>query len=126
MSETLLSKTETRNKLIKLMQDWGTANTDSFPCESVADCLIENGVIVPPVKVGQTVYSFCETFNTVLGYFVENLIISYFEDNISCYTYEANCVSDEFIDSIDFDFDDIGKTVFLTKEEAEKALNNKN
>lgn len=25
--------------------------------ENIADCLIENGVIIPPVKLGQTAYS---------------------------------------------------------------------
>ena len=39
-----------RDRLIELMQDRGNANTDSFPFESVADYLLENGVIVPPCE----------------------------------------------------------------------------
>lgn len=48
-----------RERLIELMRqafnvsddNYGTPNT-----EQVVDYLLENGVIVPPVKVGQTVY----------------------------------------------------------------------
>ena len=45
-----------RDRLIELMQEWGNKNTDSFPFEQVADYLLENGVIVPPCKVGDKVY----------------------------------------------------------------------
>lgn len=78
-----------------------------------------------PFLVGKTVYQFCETFWVVLPYFVENLNIAYLNENENVYTYEANCVDDEnqeLLDSIDFEPDDIGKTVFLTKEDAEKSL----
>ena len=78
-----------------------------------------------PCKVGDTVYSFCDTFGVVLPYFVETLNISYYEKNLNYYSYEANCTNveeNELLDSIDFDIEDIGKTVFLTKEETEKAL----
>ena len=78
-----------------------------------------------PCKVGDTVYSFCDTFGVVLPYFVETLNISYYEKNLNYYTYEANCTNveeNELLDSIDFDVEDIGKTVFLTKEEAERIL----
>ena len=44
-----------RERLIELLKNWGTENTDSFPFESVADHLLESGV-VPPCKVGDKVY----------------------------------------------------------------------
>lgn len=78
-----------------------------------------------PCKVGDTVYSFCDTFGVVLPYFVETLNISYYKKNLNYYTYEANCTNveeNELLDSIDFDVEDIGESVFLTKEEAEQAL----
>lgn len=96
--------------------------------EKVADHLLANGVIVPPCKackVGDMVYAFCEDFGVVLPYFVENLNIGFMDKNRNYWTYEANChaeETDELLDEIDFDLDDIGKTVFLTKEQAEKAL----
>lgn len=78
-----------------------------------------------PCKVGDTVYYFCTTFGTVLPYFVETLNITYYDKNKVCYQYEANCYNNEeneIIDGIDFEPDDIGKIVFLTKEQAEQRL----
>lgn len=85
---------------------------------------IPNSGELAPFLVGKTVYYFCETFGGTLPYFVENLNIAYLNENENVYTYVANCVDNEkqeFLDSIDFDPDDIGKTVFLTKEDAEKS-----
>lgn len=92
--------------------------------EFVADYLLENGVIVPPCKVGDTVYSYCKEFGTVLAYFVEQITILYDTDNKrGLWVYEANCVeTGDLIDCIDFYSEDIGKTVFLTRREAEKAM----
>ena len=78
-----------------------------------------------PCKVGDTVHYFSGDFGTILPYFVENLNIAYLgEKGENCvYTFEANCNHEnELLDSIDFEPDDIGKAVFLTREEAEKAL----
>lgn len=97
-------------------------------CDAIsreADYLLDHRVIVPPCKVGDTVYSYCETFGVILPYFVEAVIIRYCDKNEIDYQYEANChnsEADELLDDIDFEIDDIGKTVFLTLEEAEKAL----
>ena len=82
-------------------------------------------VIDLPCKVGDTVYYFSQDYDTILPYFVENLNIAYLgeKDENYVYTFEANCTREnELLDSIDFEPDDIGKTIFLTKEEAEKAL----
>lgn len=66
-----------------------------------ADYLLENGVIVPLVKVGDTVYQ-TDTAGRIYASTVKNII------------YDTS--------SITFDERAIGTTVFLTKEEAEKAL----
>ena len=71
------------------------------------------------------VYVFCEELGGVFPYFVENLNIGFMDKDKNYWTYEANChdeETDEFLDEIDFDLDDIGKTVFLSREDAEKAL----
>lgn len=83
-----------------------------------------NQIIVPPCKVGDTVYSYCKEFGTVLAYFVEQITILYDTDNKrGLWVYEANCVeTGDLIDCIDFYSEDIGKTVFLTRREAEKAM----
>ena len=90
-----------------------------------ADALLAEGVIVPPVWVGQMVYHYCHELGGVFPYFVENINIGFFDKGKNYWTFEANChdeETDEFLDEIDFDFDDIGNTVFLTREEAEKAM----
>ena len=59
-----------------------------------------------------------EDFGTVLPYTID--LISFVGKGCG---YSANYNHNgELIDGIDFEDDDIGKTVFLTREEAEKAL----
>lgn len=95
-----------------------------FEKKILADYLIKKGVIVPPCKVGDTVYSYSKEFGTVLAYFVEQITILYDTNNKrGLWVYEANCVeTGDLIDSVDFYSEDIGKTVFLSRKEAEKAL----
>ena len=75
--------------------------------EAVADYLLENGVIVLPCKVGDTVY---ETD----GIRIYELIILDISLHENKPYYET--------ESLDFDDDAIGKSIFLTRKEAEKAL----
>ena len=89
-------------------------------CQKFKD---KSKIIELPCKVGDTVYSYCECFGVILSYFVATLTIGYFDKKENYYTFEANCTKNlELLDCIDFDVDDIDKTVFLTREEAEKAL----
>ena len=74
----------------------------------IADELLANGVIVPPCKVGDVVYSIHN--GKVFGGKV--IVIYIFESHL------AFAVSGGGY----FREDDFGKTVFLTKEEAEQAL----
>lgn len=114
-----------RDRLVELLQSVPAEHDGCRGVGRIADHLIANGVIVSPCKVGDTVYSFCEVFGAVLPYFVETLNIAYYDKNKIVCQYEANCTNveeNELLDSIDFEFDDIGKTVFLTREEAEAAL----
>lgn len=67
----------------------------------IAEYLLENGVIVLPCKVGDTVYQ-TDTAGQIYASTVKNII------------YDTS--------SIAFDERAIGTTVFLTKEQAEKAL----
>lgn len=110
-----------------------TALLDNAPADpagnrnvrTLAEHLLANGVIVPPCKVGDTVYAFSGDFGVVLPYFVENLRIGFMDKNRNYWCYEANChaeETDELLDALDFDLDDFGKTVFLSSEEAERAL----
>ena len=77
-----------------------------------ADYLLANGVIVPPCKVGDTVY-FLDAICGTDGYCI---------NNCCC----IDCIHAELqVFEIDFDlsmYKEIGNTVFLTKEEAEAKL----
>ena len=87
------------------------------PNEAVADYLLDNGVIVPPCKVGDTVY----------------VISRYYTGTWEIYSCTVECItkykSNSFINAVfsrDINFGlnivEFGKTVFLTPEETEKAL----
>lgn len=87
---------------------------------------LENA-IVPPVKPGDTVYAYCEYFG-ILQYLVGNFHIGYMgkEENYLHWEATAHAAeTDELLDDMDFDLEDIGKYVFLTREEAEQALEEK-
>ena len=101
--------------------------------EMVADFLLENGVVVPPVKMGDIVYIDNAPHN-VVHITIEEDGISYCA-KYDCDEYEC-CKECPFAKEIsfgevimcegneyhEFTASDIGKTVFLTREEAEKAL----
>jgi hypothetical protein len=95
--------------------------------EALADHLLANGVIVPPCKVGDTVYTMPPCWREkdgVSAYQITNLMISCSKKGIWTKKYRAMWfVNGKTVDAqMNFCIDDIGKTVFLTKEEAEKAL----
>ena len=101
-------------ELIGAFPVWGKTLKDQWFPEAVerfADHLLANGVIVPPCKVGDTVYvlvNWCDFINC------------HFDGCAGC----SNC-NDKGIVERKFNYShlaQIGKTVFLTKEEAEKAL----
>lgn len=112
-----------RKRLIELLkQNCHCKDEDCSNCSSngicfthrEADYLLENDVIVPPVKVHDMVYIVDENSNEFTG--IDKCHVSKLEWNgvfwaiftdKDCYGYSE---------------DYIGRTVFLTKEDAEKAL----
>lgn len=113
-----------RDRLIELISDMENEllrayqyTTDEYIIASIADHLIENGAILPPCKVGDTLYDISEFVNgcsypEIYEYTCEYITI--FKDKDGETVFE--------IDAINFHFNDFGKTVFLTREDAEKAL----
>lgn len=91
-----------RDRLIELISDKENKlySTNEYRIACLADHLIENGVILPPCKVGDTVYQ-TDTERV-------------YASNVKAIVYDT--------DNIAFDERAIGKTVFLTREDAEKAL----
>ena len=110
-----------RERLIELLVNSNTH--DSYECklctkkdvsctrcsgEKLADYLLANGVIVPPCKVGDEIY-YLFPQQGIQRAFVRRIQIGKYGVAI-CTKYGATLISE------------IGKTVFLTREEAEKAL----
>lgn len=86
-------------------------------------------LVVLPCKVGDTVYHFCDEFGCILPYFVETFNVGFLDKDRNYWRWEANShaeETDELLDELDFDLDDIGKTVFLTREEAQRTLEGAN
>lgn len=100
-----------RDRLIELLRKSGASFENALP-EEIADYLLANGVIVPPCKVGDTVYF----LDAICGR------DDYCINNCCC----IECTHGELkVYEIDFDlsmYKEIGKTVFLTKEKAEEKL----
>lgn len=98
-----------REKLIELLRDWEADIADTT-FDRIADHLLANGVIVLPCKVGDTVWDISK------GRVIE-LKIMHIE------VYENGIVLQYGRDECEvFPTRFIGKTVFLTREEAEAAL----
>lgn len=102
-----------RERLIDLIREakkhTKNANSDLERNMIFADYLLEHGVIVPPCKVGDRVYRPSDCLGVV-----QFVIISF---NI----YESEMFFMDDSENIIY-LSDIGKTVFLTREEAEQAL----
>ena len=135
-----------RDRLIELLQkkydhfcDQCGVNKDSHYTENLADYLIDNGVIVPPCKVGDVVYVIDDVFyldsykpyiyhytKEVLEFMVRSISVScnskgFWTKKIRICQVKNGKTTDH---QHNINFDDIGKTVFLTREEAEEALVN--
>ena len=103
-----------RERLIELLEDtlheW-ESDVSVQTLTEIAEHLIENGVIVPPCKVGDICWFIRN--NKIIKTTVEKIVLKekgrlYLK--LSCNSlYETSCRS-------------IGKTVFFTYEEAEQAL----
>lgn len=122
-------------KLIELLKPYMNkflCENESGSCEFVkceecrgrelAEKLIENGVLLPPVRVGDTVYYIVGGYykspdNCKVSEPCKVVEISY---KIGAkYRQLAGFITDK---GTRYSFDGIGKTVFLTREEAEAAL----
>ena len=99
-----------RDRLIELMQERGNKNTDSFPFERVADYLLANGVIVPPCKIGTTIYMIVGKRAKVTRATGTRKYFKFIKTTRLTY-YNLERVLKDF-----------GKTVFLSREDAERAL----
>lgn len=102
-----------REKLIELLKEI-YPKTRYIPMEEcrekTADYLLQNGVVVLPCKVGQPLYRIYDNYFIVDDFKIDKIMIA--KDHITVFDDSGNMYDSEFI----------GEIVFLTSEEAEKAL----
>ena len=109
-----------KERLIEILEN----AEDCLDYETMADYLLDNGVIVPPCKVGDVVYVRNREGKPQKMKF-DNVDLrctctreDYCGLGTRCMDKESNICQYRFKN----DFSDFGKIVFLTREEAEKAL----
>lgn len=96
-----------RDRLIELLQEYTDDNNGGGSNHGLADRLLANGVIVPPCKVGDVVYEVNSDTPFDEDLRVMETKIERFFVGTSLDIHSMDC---------------LGKTVFLTKEEAEANL----
>ena len=126
-----------RERLIELISS--KCQGEKRLIDGIADHLLANGVILPPCKVGDVVYYL--SYNTEACQECEYLSVGWFAGDSFCtedyslypdFSYEPDSIcSKHFIEIIEIipnedwivlNRQEFGKTVFLTREEAEKKL----
>ena len=103
-----------KDKLIDLIQKSVNGCARHW-AEIIADYLLKNGVILPPVKVGDVVYIIADD---EICSWIDEYKVKYFY--YSDYIHRIYCECGTM--GKNFRIKDIGKTVFLTEAEAERAL----
>ncbi len=116
-----------RDRLIELLQGAKDKyiNLLDFEKNLIAKHLLENGVIVPPCNVGDVVYVVSRYYSgdwEIYQCEIESITIYKNNTFISCVAKDIRFGKINFALNVA----DISKTVFLTKEEAEKALAERN
>ena len=99
-----------RDRLIELLEE---GHKKHLYYDQIADYLLKNGVIVPPCKVGQTVYKISYRKGSNVKYVEETTICRIAIDNEGIWLF---CSCNPIVKC------KFGKLVFLTKEEAEQVL----
>ena len=108
-----MSDKEKITEILKAYTKKHNIMASSVILEEYAEELIANGVIVPPCKVGDKIYYPSASFNRIFEKTVDEIMIHNIDGDIGCYVHFASSY---------MPFENIGKTVFLTKEEAEEKL----
>lgn len=109
-----------RDKLVEILQS-KIAPWEYLLCKenikALADYLIENGVIIPPCNVGDTVYEFFDVrgFYDISEWIVENVVVS-----VNPLHFGLRCKVKDGKSQKTWGSDDFGKTLFFTREQAEQ------
>lgn len=125
-----------RKRLVELLQNFADGTytnngviVDGTKVDDIADHLLDNGIVVPPVKVGQKVYHIRQTTcENIDGSYTICEFYRHSGDNL-CALPKGKCPHKYRIAECIVSMDNLlivtekwGKTVFLAREEAEKML----
>ena len=124
-----------RDRLIELIKDLAEdmvakCDDDCYTCKhgdcvgKIADRLLAEGVIVPPCKVGSDVYMPWR-WQGVEGIAILTVEYIIHSEVGMCVGTDLTSDDEEYLyayDNGEFYFSDFGRIIFLTREEAEKAL----
>lgn len=113
-----------KNVLEKLLDEAFLASDSNFGMPNttqVADHLLKNGVVVLPCKVGDIVYRVGFAYKKVEMLNVEGILRNVASWKVHCTHFIPNWVGNKK-EHIYISFSQFGKTLYFTKEEAEKAL----
>ena len=120
-----------RERLIRLMQEASQNKSDyagNIGLGQIADYLLEHGVIVPPCKVGDTYYTIQKYCNTDPFDTKKEPVMPWDCENYCCRndcSFKEYRVDEHRFDTVGFILnakEKIGKSIFFTREEAERAL----
>ena len=110
-----------RERLIELLQNVPADSEGNRGVGRIADYLLENGVIVPPCCIGDTVYEIRENGRSpISGRRFDRCITTV--QMLDCAVIRKSTLYAKEKRYAKNDSVRLGKTVFLTREEAEKAL----
>ena len=121
---------EMRDRLVELLDATIIVQAEEKALGDIADHLIKNGVIVPPCKVGETVYYINRFYHielrkdTIYKAKVVRIVTNSLGTSLVIQIRdESGCTELSNIDCVETpNIEDFSKTVFLTKEKAEAKL----
>ena len=108
-----------RDRLIELLEGTAHENGGMPSFSDIADYLLANGVMVPPCKVGDVVYEIQPIRQRTQAYEVTTIK---WNGHYCWFTWVLKDRKGIYGNVDGFSDNQIGKTVFLTKEEAEEKL----
>ena len=112
-----------RDRLIELVdkakKEYAGDVTDHTETDYIVECLLNNGVIVPPCKVGDVVYPL--NADPRFRAFIDNITQTKNGLEFEWVQYDVGVDCTEIWDAECFEINDIGKTVFLNETEYLKA-----
>ena len=114
-----------RERLVELLKnahDEQKYLTSDKSIQAIADYLIANGVVVPPCKVGDRVYMVVNDKRVKKPYECNVVGFWYTNHEDCCALHLARYVNGKLDSSFSVRFTDIGKIVFLTREDEKRAL----